>query len=174
MRTLGYVRVSATGQNEHRQIIAMNELGIPKENIFMDKQSGKDMSRPGLQKLLSEMKSGDTIIVELVSRFARNTRDLLDLLELIDKLSAKGVDFVSQKEHGSDHRTGFAKVSFQAVYIVCDDIEYVFVFHRFTSIIMVIRPGTVDHYDTVFCIGLHHVKEIRRSEELYGTKKSSS
>ena len=39
---------------------------------------------------------GDTVIVESVSRFARNTRDLL---ELIDRLTAKGVDFVSQKEH---------------------------------------------------------------------------
>jgi DNA invertase Pin-like site-specific DNA recombinase len=49
-----------------------------------------------LQKLLKVVKQGDTIVVESVSRFARNTKDLLDL---VDKLTAKGVEFVSQKEH---------------------------------------------------------------------------
>jgi DNA invertase Pin-like site-specific DNA recombinase len=49
-----------------------------------------------LQKLLATIQPGDTVMVESVSRFARNTRDLL---ELIDKLAAKNVDFVSQKEH---------------------------------------------------------------------------
>ena len=96
MKTWGYVRISDVSQCEDRQIIAMNEQGISAENIFMDKQSGKNTARPGLQKLLVTVESGDTVIVESVSRFARNTRDLLDL---IDKLTAKGVDFVSQKEH---------------------------------------------------------------------------
>ena len=96
MKIYGYVRVSSVDQNEDRQVIAMDAINIPKENIFMDKQSGKDTARPSLQRLLSVVESGDTIIVESVSRFARNTRDLL---ELIDKLTAKGVDFVSQKEH---------------------------------------------------------------------------
>jgi len=74
----------------------MNDLKIPPERIYIDKQSGKNTARPGLQKMLSTVKSGDTVIVESVSRFARNTRDLLDL---IDKLTAKGVEFVSQKEN---------------------------------------------------------------------------
>ena len=74
----------------------MDALKIPHENIFIDKQSGKNTARPGLQKLLATVQKGDKIIVESVSRFARNTKDLLDL---IDKLSAKGVEFVSQKEH---------------------------------------------------------------------------
>ena len=39
----GYVRVSSTDQNEERQIIAMREKQIPQENIFMDKQSGRDL-----------------------------------------------------------------------------------------------------------------------------------
>jgi len=96
MKKYGYVRVSSADQNEDRQLIAMSNLGIPKANIFMDKQSGKNTARPGLQKLLATVKRGDTVIVESVSRFARNTRDLL---ELIDKLTAKSVEFVSQKEH---------------------------------------------------------------------------
>ena len=96
MATYGYVRVSSLDQNENRQIIAMQDIKIPAEHIFTDKQSGKDTARTGLQKLLSVVQQGDTVIVESVSRFARNTRDLL---ELIDRLTAKGVEFVSQKEH---------------------------------------------------------------------------
>jgi len=96
MKTYGYVRVSGADQNEARQLIAMKELMIPQSQIFIDKQSGKNTARPALQKLLKRVQPGDTVIVESVSRFARNTRDLL---MLIDKLTAKGVEFVSQKEH---------------------------------------------------------------------------
>jgi DNA invertase Pin-like site-specific DNA recombinase len=95
MKTYAYIRVSGVDQCEDRQVIIMQGLNIPQSQIYIDKQSGKNTSRPGLQKLLSEVESGDTVIVESVSRFARNTRDLLDLVE---KLTAKGVDFVSQKE----------------------------------------------------------------------------
>ena len=73
----------------------MGELRIPPENIFMDKQSGKDTKRPQLKTLMQTVQPGDTVIVEAISRFARNTRDLLDLVE---QLSLKGVEFVSQKE----------------------------------------------------------------------------
>ena len=96
MLKYGYCRVSSVDQNENRQLDSMETLGIPRSQIFIDKQSGKDTARPGLKKLLSTVKQGDTVIVESVSRFARNTRDLL---ELIDKLAAKGVEFLSHKEH---------------------------------------------------------------------------
>ena len=96
MKKYAYIRVSSVEQNEDRQLIAMRDLGITDSNIFIDKQSGKNTARPGLQKLLTKVQSGDTVVVESVSRFARNTKDLLDL---IDKLTAKGVEFVSQKEH---------------------------------------------------------------------------
>ena len=91
-----YCRVSTFEQHEDRQIDMANELGVMRENIFLDKQSGKNIARPALQQLMSIVRQGDTVIVESVSRFARNTRDLL---ELIDKLAVKGVEFVSQKEH---------------------------------------------------------------------------
>ena len=96
MSTYGYCRVSAQDQHLDRQMIAMRELGISDENMYLDKQSGKNTARPGLQKLMASVEQGDTIIVESVSRFARNTRDLL---ELVEKLTARGVEFVSQKEH---------------------------------------------------------------------------
>ena len=96
MKIYGYVRVSTADQNEDRQLDAMDALKIPQKQVYIDKQSGKDTARPGLQRLIAEVKCGDTIVVESVSRFARNTNDLLGLIE---KLSAKGVEFVSQKEN---------------------------------------------------------------------------
>jgi len=95
MKKYGYCRVSDVQQNENRQLDAMNALGIPHSQIFVDKQSGKNTARPGLKKLMAAVNEGDSVIVESVSRFARNTKDLL---ELIDRLTAKGVEFVSQKE----------------------------------------------------------------------------
>ncbi|GHU35030.1 integrase [Clostridia bacterium] len=92
----GYVRVSTLDQNEDRQLDAMTALGIPPERVFIDKLSGKDKKRPQLLALMSAVKPGDKVIVESISRFARNTRDLLDLVE---QLAAKGAEFVSQKEN---------------------------------------------------------------------------
>lgn len=51
-----YVRVSTREQNEDRQLIAMNELQVPKKNIFIDKQSGKDFERPHYKKLIKRLK----------------------------------------------------------------------------------------------------------------------
>lgn len=71
----------------------MEQLGV--EKIYIDKMSGKSKERPRLKEMLGFVRSGDTVIVESISRFARNTRDLL---ELVDLLTAKGVEFVSKKE----------------------------------------------------------------------------
>jgi len=91
-----YVRVSTKEQQDLRQFIAMEGRGIPTERIFSEKVSGKDTKRPQLQTLMDTVQKGDTVIVESISRFARNTKDLLGLVE---KLTAKGVEFVSLKEH---------------------------------------------------------------------------
>ena len=95
MAKYGYTRVSTAEQHLDRQITALTGQGIAPENIYTDKQSGKNIARPGLQELLKIIKNGDTVIVESFSRFSRSTRDLLDL---VDKLRAKGVEFVSLKE----------------------------------------------------------------------------
>lgn len=76
-----------------RQEVLMDVLGVDK--IYIDRASGKDTQRPELQKMMDYVRHGDTVVVESVSRFARNTRDLLLLVE---QLTAKGVEFVSQKE----------------------------------------------------------------------------
>ncbi|MBQ7448116.1 MAG: recombinase family protein [Eubacterium sp.] len=58
-----YVRVSSIDQNEERQIIAMKEKAVPDQNIFMDKQSGKDFERPQYKKLVQSLKQGDLLYV---------------------------------------------------------------------------------------------------------------
>ena len=90
---IGYIRVSTQEQNTVRQEVLMEALGV--EQIYIDKMSGKNSERPQLKEMMSYARRGDTVIVESISRFARNTRDLL---ELVEQLAAKGVEFVSQKE----------------------------------------------------------------------------
>ena len=90
---IGYIRVSTQEQNTIRQEVMMEQLGV--EELYIDKASGKNTDRPELKKMIAYVRRGDTVIVESISRFARNTRDLLNLME---QLSAKGVEFVSKKE----------------------------------------------------------------------------
>lgn len=71
----------------------MHELSV--DQVYIDRVSGKNTDRPELKKMMNFVREGDTVIVESISRFARNTRDLL---ELIDQLAKKNVEFVSKKE----------------------------------------------------------------------------
>ena len=71
----------------------MQELGV--DRVFIDRQSGKDTSRPELKRMMDFVREGDIVIVESISRFARNTRDLL---ELVEQLTEKKVEFISKKE----------------------------------------------------------------------------
>lgn len=90
---IGYVRVSTEEQNTARQEIMLRELGV--DELFVDRASGKNADRPELNRMMNFVRRGDTVIVESISRFARNTRDLLDLVE---RLTEKQVEFVSRKE----------------------------------------------------------------------------
>ena len=90
---IGYVRVSTTEQNTIRQEVILKELDV--DEIFIDKASGKNTDRPELKRMLAYVRQGDTVIVESISRFARNTRDLL---ELIEQMTVKRVEFISKKE----------------------------------------------------------------------------
>ena len=90
---IGYIRVSTEEQNTARQEVLLRELGV--DEVFIDKASGKNADRPELTHMMNYVRRGDTVIVESISRFARNTRDLLDLVE---RLTEKQVEFVSRKE----------------------------------------------------------------------------
>ena len=65
------------------------------DEVYIDRISGKNADRPELKRMMDYVRRGDTVVVESISRFARNTRDLLDLIEQLEK---KEVTFLSQKE----------------------------------------------------------------------------
>lgn len=75
-REYGYIRVSSTEQNEDRQLIAMQKLGIPQKNIYVDKQSGKDFNRPEYQRMITKLKRGDTLYILSIDRLGRNYEEI--------------------------------------------------------------------------------------------------
>lgn len=88
----GYVRVSTRDQNEDRQLVALRELQVPKKNIFIDKQSGKDFERPQYKKLLRKMKKGDLLYIKSIDRLGRNYNEIQEQWRILTK--DKGVDIV--------------------------------------------------------------------------------
>jgi DNA invertase Pin-like site-specific DNA recombinase len=92
MKEYGYIRVSSTDQNEDRQLVAMNELKIPSERIFMDKLSGKDFDRPQYKALVKKLRSGDLLYVLSIDRLGRNYEEIQNQWRIITK--EKGVDIV--------------------------------------------------------------------------------
>jgi DNA invertase Pin-like site-specific DNA recombinase len=68
MALYGYVRVSSADQNEDRQFISLKALNIPEDNIFADKQSGKDFERDAYKALIAELKPGDLLYVKSIDR----------------------------------------------------------------------------------------------------------
>lgn len=91
---VGYIRCSTIEQNEARQLKMMQEQGA--EKLFIDKASGKNTDRAAFKEMMSFVRTGDIVIVESISRIARNTRDLLSI---VSELTEKGVEFVSLKEN---------------------------------------------------------------------------
>ena len=90
MKTYGYVRVSSTEQNEDRQMLAMNELKIPVNQIHMDKLSGKDFNRPSYQSLLDKLRSGDLLYIKSIDRLGRNYDEIQNQWRMLTK--ERGVD----------------------------------------------------------------------------------
>ncbi len=85
MTEYGYARVSSTDQNEDRQMLALNNRGLGKENIFIDKQSGKDFKRPQYIELVSKLKKGDLLYVLSIDRLGRNYKEILEQWRILTK-----------------------------------------------------------------------------------------
>jgi len=90
MAIYGYVRVSSTGQNEDRQLLALRERDVPTEKIYIDKQSGKDFQRPAYQKLLKKATPGDLIYIHSIDRLGRNYDEIQNQWRVLTK--ERGVD----------------------------------------------------------------------------------
>lgn len=100
----GYVRVSTREQNEDRQMIAMREMGVPKSNIYMDKQSGKDFDRPQYKKLLRKLKKDDLLYIKSIDRLGRNYGEIQNQWRILTK--EKGVDICAIDMPMLDTRRG--------------------------------------------------------------------
>jgi len=81
----GYIRVSTITQRDDRQWLAMENFGIPKERIFVDKQSGKDFDRPAYREMIATVKPGDTVVVKSLDRLGRNYDEMIRQLDIITK-----------------------------------------------------------------------------------------
>ena len=88
----GYVRVSTREQNEGRQMLALNRKEVPKENIYIDKQSGKDFERPMYIRMLEKLKKDDLIYIKSIDRLGRNYEEILEQWRVLTK--EKKVDIV--------------------------------------------------------------------------------
>ena len=88
----GYVRVSTKEQCEDRQLIALQEFSVPRENVYIDKLSGKDFNRPRYKRLMRKIRPGDTLVLKSIDRLGRNYEEILKQWRYITK--EKRVDIV--------------------------------------------------------------------------------
>jgi DNA invertase Pin-like site-specific DNA recombinase len=79
------VRVSTREQNEDRQMIALKKLGVPEENIYIDKRSGKDFKRPQYRRLLRKLRENDLLIIKSIDRLGRNYEEILQQWRILTK-----------------------------------------------------------------------------------------
>ena len=92
MTIYGYVRVSSADQNEDRQMLAMNEIKIPTNQIFVDKQSGKDFNRPNYKEMTERLQQGDLLYIKSIDRLGRNYDEIQNQWRILTK--EKGIDLV--------------------------------------------------------------------------------
>lgn len=90
----GYVRTSTEKQNLDRQLKIISKYDCDK--IFMEKMSGTIKKRPELDKMIEQLREGDSVIIESLSRLGRSTKNLLELIEIFNK---KKVKLISDKEN---------------------------------------------------------------------------
>ena len=91
-KVYGYMRVSTKEQKEDRQLVALLEQGVPRENIYMDKQSGKDFARSQYKKLVRKLDEHSVLFIKSIDRLGRNYTDLMEQWRIITK--EKGADIV--------------------------------------------------------------------------------
>lgn len=111
----GYARVSTDDQSLNLQLDALDGAGCA-SRVFTDKLSGKTRNRPGLEDLLSQIASGDTVIVWRLDRIGRNFRDLVDIA---DELRERGANLISLSE-GIDTSSSIGEVIYRLMIVFAD------------------------------------------------------
>ena len=86
----GYIRVSSADQNEDRQRLALRKKGVTEQNLYIDKQSGKDFARPRYQCLLEQLHTGDLLYLSSIDRLGRNYKEIQEQWRMLTQ--KMGVD----------------------------------------------------------------------------------
>lgn len=111
---IGYARVSKEEQILDRQIDQLTEYGI--DRMIQEKYTGIKKNRPGMEQLMQTIRSGDTVVVESISRLGRNTLDILNFLQHLEK---ENVEFISLKEK-MDTSTPTGKAMLQMMSVIAE------------------------------------------------------
>ena len=104
MNIYGYARVSSVDQNEDRQVLAMQELGISSDNILVDKQSGKDFDRLAYRALTKKLRSEDLLYIKSIDRLGRNYQEIQNQWRVLTR--DMGIDIVVMDMPLLDTRNG--------------------------------------------------------------------
>lgn len=81
----GYIRVSTRDQHEDRQRLALDEFGVSRDCVFMDKLSGKNFDRPGWKRLMGLLRTDDLLVVKSIDRLGRNYEEMIEQWRIITK-----------------------------------------------------------------------------------------
>ena len=77
MSVYGYIRVSTREQNDDRQWIALRQAQVPAQNVYVDRQSGKDFQRPEYKRLVRRLRKDDLLYIKSIDRLGRNYEEIL-------------------------------------------------------------------------------------------------
>lgn len=112
MQKYGYIRVSTKEQNPERQYAAMEKYQIDKDNIYVDKMSGKNFVRPAYQEMLAKLQKGDLVIIKSIDRLGRNYNEILEQWRQITKMIGADIEVIDMpllntaSVNGKDGLTG--------------------------------------------------------------------
>ena len=98
MAKYAYIRVSSKDQNIARQVEAMQEVGLTKKQMYIDKQSGKDFIRKNYQRLIRKLKAGDELYIKSIDRLGRDYDEILVTGKFIADLVLQILSYVAQIE----------------------------------------------------------------------------
>ena len=92
MNKYGYIRVSSRDKNIARQVEAMLDIGIRKQDMYVDKQSGKDFDRGEYKRLVKKLKAGDELYVKSIDRLGRDYEEIIEQWRYLTK--TKDIDII--------------------------------------------------------------------------------